>query len=154
MGHVSLADQASRLAQELYEGVRGVHRSSAVAIAEAFSEEPDQFLSLHRGWLTGEGPCGAISAAMLVLGNSLSRAQEAGRDGLHAAMADLQERITTEVLEGEPISTPCARLVAPFREFDSPERRVFCARLVGRVGRILAEVIEARKGDLRLEAAG
>jgi len=154
MGHASRADQAARLAQELYEGVRGGHRSSSAAIAEVFSEDPGRYEILHRGWLTGEGPCGAISAAVLVLGSSLVQTTAAGRETLRAAMMDLQERLTTEVLEGESIATPCAQLVAGFREFDSPERRAFCARLVGRVGRILAEVIEARKGDLRLEAAG
>lgn len=147
MRHDRPADQASQAAQELYEGTRGPHRSSSVAIAEAFGEDPTAFAGLARGWLTGDGPCGAISAAVLVLNRRFGDPQGNGgvAPGHRAAMVLLQERLTTEVLGGEPISTPCGQLVEGFEDFEAPERKAFCARMVGRVGRILAEVLEAAR---------
>src|SRR4051812_9963632 len=58
-------------ADALYAGVVTPHRSCGIAIAETFGLPSPSYQALRKGGITGEGPCGAIAAGILALGEIL-----------------------------------------------------------------------------------
>ncbi len=137
------AGEAARARAELlYEGVRVPHRSCGIALAETFGLPTQSYQALRKGGLTGEGPCGAIAAGMLVLGELLGDPDPTGAptDTLRTAAARYRAGLQTRV-EGA-LDTPCNARTAPCGAFDGAARKAMCTALAGAVAETVATTLE------------
>ena len=71
MPKIESIDAARQTAHWLYEGVETPHRSCGIALAETFGLPTEPYQAFRKGGITGEGPCGAIQAGMVILGQIL-----------------------------------------------------------------------------------
>jgi hypothetical protein len=132
----------------LYEGKQVAHRSCGVALAEAFGADTAAYRTLRRGGLDGSGPCGAVLAGQMILGEVFGDPDPAGavtpalRESVGWYRAELQRRL------GGAASATCASITAPFPVFQSPERHDHCTGLVAVVAEVLGEAILRFGGSL------
>lgn len=129
-------------ARILYEGKQVKHRSCGIAIAETFDRPSGAYQALRKGGLTGDGPCGAILAGQLVLGELLGDPDPTGpaTEPLKQAMARYRAEVAARLPAGDGGSRICNDLTARFPVFTSPERAGFCTDLAARVAEIVAEI--------------
>jgi hypothetical protein len=131
----------------LYDGVRTGHRSCGIAIAETFGLPTQAYQALRRGGLTGEGPCGAIQAGRLVLGELLGDPDPTGATTptLLQAMAHYDSGWPElEALEDDNERRPtiiCNHLTGRFPIFKSSERHALCTGIARDVATLVAEVL-------------
>jgi len=128
-------------AHALYEGVRTPHRSCGIAIAETFGVPSRSYQALRKGGITGDGPCGAIAAGTLLLGELLGDPDPTGpvtpllRDAVTRYRASIAAKIS-----GAP-DDACNLRTAPFPEFLGPDRKRSCTDLAALVAATVAEVL-------------
>ncbi|MDP2316034.1 MAG: hypothetical protein Q8P41_24265 [Pseudomonadota bacterium] len=127
-------------AEALYAGVRTPHRSCGIALAETFGLPSGSYQALRKGGLTGEGPCGAIAAGLLVLGELLGDPSPTGppTDALRTAAARYRAGIAAKVDHG--VDTACNTRTARFPSFGAPARLGYCTSLAALVAETVAEV--------------
>jgi hypothetical protein len=126
-------------ARVLYEGKRVAHRSCGIALAETFGRPSAAYQALRRGGITGDGPCGAILAGQLLLGELLGDPDPTGptTPALKAAM----ERYKAEIARRMGVANPiCDDLVRPFGEFTGAPRAAFCTDLAATVAEVVARI--------------
>ncbi|MEN9786098.1 MAG: hypothetical protein RLZZ299_1362 [Pseudomonadota bacterium] len=138
---VPIVAAAQARATLLYEGVRVPHRSCGVALAETFGLPTPSYQALRRGGITGEGPCGAIAAGMLVLGELLGDPDPAGpvTPALREAAPRYRAAIRARV-SGDP-DTSCNARTASLGAFTDTPRKASCTALAGHVAAAVAEVL-------------
>lgn len=127
-------------ADALYAGVLTPHRSCGIALAETFGLPSGSYQALRKGGLTGEGPCGAIAAGLLVLGELLGDPSPTGppTDALKGAAARYRAAIAAKIDLG--VDTSCNARTARFPAFVSPARAGYCTSLAAIVAETVAEV--------------
>ena len=127
-------------ADALYAGVRTPHRSCGIALAETFGLPSGSYQALRKGGLTGEGPCGAIAAGLLVLGELLGDPSPTGppTDALKAAAARYRADIGAKI--DLAVDTSCNARTARFPTFAAPERAGYCTALAAVVAETVAEI--------------
>jgi hypothetical protein len=137
-------------ARVLYEGRLTPHRSCGIALAEAFDRGTLAYQALRRGGLDGEGPCGAILAGQLLLGELLGYADPTApaAQALRDAMADYRVAVAARVVDGRAPSQRCRDLVARFPIFASEERALFCTDVIATVAEIVAGIAQAHGATL------
>jgi hypothetical protein len=136
-------------ARILYEGKQVPHRSCGMALAEAFDRNPLPYQALRRGGVTGVGQCGAIVAGGLVLGELFGYPDPAAPTSI--TLREAMVRYHREVARRVPRtggSLVCNDLVAPFGEFASEGRALFCTAIVATVAEIVAEIVVDLGGAL------
>jgi hypothetical protein len=140
----------------LYDGIRTGHRSCGIAIAETFGVPTASYQALRRGGLTGEGPCGAIQAGRLVLGELLGDPDPTGptTPTLVQAVARYDSGWPTlDALEGDKKNRPtiiCNHLTGRFPIFKSSERHALCTGIARDVATLVAEVLLAEQHPLNV----
>lgn len=135
------AASARARAEFLYAGVHTPHRSCGVALAETFGLPHASYQALRRGGLTGLGPCGAIQAGLLVLGEILGDPSPTG-----APTPELREaaRRYREAVAGKvdfQFDTSCDHRTAPRGDFAGKARAAYCTSLAGVAAETVAEVL-------------
>ncbi len=132
-------------AEALYAGVRTPHRSCGVAIAETFGLPHASYQALRRGGITGEGPCGAIAAGVLALGELLGDPDPTGpvtpalREAVPRFRAGLRARLARA--DGAlALDASCNARTEPTGAFTGPARASMCTALAADVA---AEVAAA-----------
>jgi hypothetical protein len=148
---------ARRTAYVLYEGVETPHRSCGIALAETFCLETPAYQAFRRGGITGAGPCGAIQAGLVVLGELLGDPDPTGpvTDALRSAAADYERRWKEELFPArENPDIVCNHLTAPLGEFMGEQRRGFCTHLVSTIAALVAEVALRHGADIKVHALG
>jgi len=149
----SRIEEARRTACILYEGEQTPHRSCGIALAETFGLPTAPYQAFRRGGITGEGPCGAIAAGMVVLGQLFGDPDPTGAvtPALRAAAEEYQRRWKEELFAGAPApNIVCNHLTAPRGDFTGPERKGFCTGLVATVAALVAEVALRHGADLEV----
>lgn len=141
----------------LYEGARTAHRSCGIALAETFGLATAPYQALRRGGLNGLGPCGAIMAGRLILGQLLGDPDPTGgvTDALRVAIMEYEsawpvrlEFGASDTVDSDTLpDIVCNHLTAPFADFAGAERRGFCTALAADVAEVCAEVL-VRRGAL------
>lgn len=132
---------ARERARALYAGVLTPHRSCGVALAETFGLPTPSYQALRRGGVTGAGPCGALQAGVLVLGELLGDPDPTGavtpelREAIPRYRAAVAARIDLAV------DTACDTRVAAHGEFLGPARKAYCTDLAALVAESVAEVL-------------
>ncbi len=132
---------AETCADVLYAGIVTPHRSCGVAIAETFGLPAASYQALRRGGITGEGPCGAIAAGMLVLGELLGDPDPTGP--VTPALRDAAPRYRAAVarrVEGTHDAS-CNHRTAPHGDFSGAARKSMCTRLAAHAAGAVAEVL-------------
>jgi hypothetical protein len=140
----SSSEEAAARAFLLYEGKAVPHRSCGIALAETFGLPTASYQSLRRGGITGEGPCGAIQAGILVLGEILGDPSPEGgvTPELKAAIPRYREFLKMRLGGGDPgLEVSCNARTAPQGDFFGEARKQSCTRLVGDVAWAIAEVL-------------
>lgn len=128
-------------AERLYRGEETPHRSCGIALAETFGCPTPAYQSLRRGGITGEGPCGAIQAGVLLLGELFGDPDPAGpvtpalRDAITRYRAALAEQVRG------PLETSCNARVEALGDFMGPGRKRYCTSLAGQVAEAVAGVL-------------
>ncbi len=138
----------------LYEGVRTPHRSCGIALAETFGLPTPPYQAFRKGGITGEGPCGAIQAGLVILGELLGDPDPTGKvtPALRAAAEEYQRRWKQELFGGEASpDTVCNHLTAPLGEFMGERRKSFCTGLVATVAALVAEVALRHGAQIRVD---
>jgi hypothetical protein len=153
--HVADGDRIAALREKtrvLYEGKRVAHRSCGIALAETFGVPTRAYQALRKGGLTGEGPCGAVLAGRLILGELLGDPDPTGgiTDALRAAMTHYDAGVARRSPGLE--SATCGSLTDHFPVFQSDERMSTCTVLAADVAEVLAETL-ARFGVSLPDAA-
>lgn len=135
------ARAARERADTLYAGVITPHRSCGIALAETFGLPTPTYQALRRGGITGAGPCGAVAAGVLVLGELLGDPDPTG--GVTPALREAIPRYRAAVAAriDHAVDTACDTRVAPLGEFLGPARKAYCTRLAGVVAETVAEVL-------------
>jgi len=150
-------ESARRTAHFLYEGVETPHRSCGIALAETFGLETAPYQAFRRGGITGAGPCGAIQAGLLILGQMLGDPDPTGpvTDALRLAATDYERRWKSDLLPGstDP-DVVCNHLTAPLGDFMGERRRGFCTDLVATIAGIVAEVAIEHGADIKVHLLG
>jgi hypothetical protein len=126
-------------ARVLYEGKRVAHRSCGIALAETFGRATPAYQALRRGGITGDGPCGAILAGQLILGELLGDPDPTGptTPALRTAMERYKAEIARRMGTANPI---CDDLVRPFGDFAGEPRAAFCTDLAATVAEVVAGI--------------
>lgn len=135
------AAAAEACARTLYEGVRTPHRSCGIALAETFSLPSRPYQALRKGGLLGLGPCGALQAGVLVLGELLGDPDPTGPPTavLREAVSRYRARVGAAIdLE---FDSACAARTAPHGDFAGPARAAYCTGLAALAARTVAEVL-------------
>lgn len=133
--------QARACAERLYLGDEVAHRSCGIALAQTFGLPHAAYQSLRRGGLLGLGPCGALQAGVLVLGELLGDPHPAGpptaalRDGI----ARYRALVAAEV--GGGFDESCNARTATFADFGSRPRLEHCTALAGAAAAGVAGVL-------------
>lgn len=127
----------------LYAGTRTPHRSCGIALAETFNRPTAAYQSLRRGGITGHGPCGAIVAGQLLLGELLGDPEPTGpvTAALRAGSQTYRERIEREIDRGNSPDLICNHLTAAHGDFTGLPRQRFCTGIVGQVAQIVDEIL-------------
>ncbi|MDP2304486.1 MAG: hypothetical protein Q8P18_00495 [Pseudomonadota bacterium] len=135
------AAEARARAEALYAGVLTPHRSCGIALAETFGLPTPSYQALRKGGLTGAGPCGAIAAGLLVLGELLGDPSPTGppTDALKEAAGRYREAIAAKI--DLAVDTACNDRTARFPTFASPARLAYCTSLAAVVAETVAEVL-------------
>ncbi len=147
--------QAKDVAKIMYEGKLTPHRSCGVTLAETFCLPSHSYQALRRGGITGEGECGAIAAGRLVLGEILGNDDPTAPvtkelfEGMHLYKTLTEERINSS----ESGSHICKDMILGFEDFNSEERRSFCAGNVIIVAECIAEIFEKLGVDYKVKDA-
>lgn len=142
------AESARARATLLYLGDAVAHRSCGIALAETFGLPPGSYQALRKGGLLGLGPCGAIQAGVLVLGELLGDPDPTGMPtpALKAAIPRYRALVAAAV-DGS-VEASCNARTAPFPEFASRARLEHCTSLAaiaaGAVATVLWEVGQIR----------
>jgi hypothetical protein len=129
----------------LYDGVFTGHRSCGIALAETFGLATPAYQVLRRGGLTGEGPCGAIMAGRMVLGELLGDPAPEGapteplKEGISVFDARYPGRINRGNAAGQ--STICNTLTGQFVTFRGQPRHTFCTSLATEIATLVAEIL-------------
>jgi hypothetical protein len=135
-------------ARILYQGKLTPHRSCGICVAETFGRDSRPYQALRRGGLTGEGPCGAIMAGQLILGELLGDPDPTGpptqalRDAMVAYRSEVARRVNgarTQI---------CNDLTGRFPVFQSEERLGFCTDIAATVAEIVAGIVLAHGAKL------
>ncbi len=134
------AASARARAEALFAGVITPHRSCGITLAETFGLPTASYQGLRRGGLTGEGPCGAVAAGMLVLGELLGDPSPTGPPTEALKRAASQYRASVAAKIDLALHTSCNDRTARFPAFDTPERRDHCTTLAALVAETVAEV--------------
>ena len=127
----------------LYDGSRTAHRSCGVALAEAFDRSPLAYQSLRRGGLTGQGPCGAILAGRMLLGEFLGdhRPGAGVSEQLAAGIRHYDQRVAGELDVGPAADLRCQSMTKPHGDFHGAARHQFCTQVVGQVAQLVDEIL-------------
>ncbi len=135
------AAAARARADTLYAGAITPHRSCGIALAETFGLPTASYQALRKGGITGEGPCGAIAAGILVLGELLGDPSPTGPPT--AALREAVPRYRAAIAAKIDLAadTSCNARTARFASFASPERSGYCTRLAAIVAESVAEVL-------------
>jgi hypothetical protein len=135
-------------ARILYEGKRVAHRSCGIALAETFGVATRPYQALRGGGITGEGPCGAVQAGRLILGEIFGDPDPAGAvtPTLRAAIVHYEGEIARRL--GEAQRASCKTLTGRFPVFQSEPRAAFCTVLAAAVAEVLAETLARFGGAL------
>lgn len=145
-------EEARRTAFVLYEGVKTPHRSCGIALAETFGLPTRPYQAFRKGGITGEGPCGAIQAGLVILGELLGDPDPTGAvtPRLRAAAEDYRRRWNEVLFQGQegPEIPVCNRLTEPHGDFAGEARKSFCTNLVAEVAALVAEVALRHGADL------
>ena len=128
-------------AERLYRGEETPHRSCGIALAETFGCATPAYLSLRRGGITGEGPCGAIQAGVLLLGELFGDADPTGPVTPALREAVVRYRAALGLSVSGPLETSCNVRVASLGEFMGPARKSYCTSLAGEVAEAVAGVL-------------
>jgi hypothetical protein len=137
----SYAAAAHDCAEVLYAGVRTPHRSCGIALAETFGLATPPYQSLRRGGLLGFGPCGAIQAGILVLGELLGDPSPTGPPT--PVLRDAVTRYRTAVAGrvDHAVDTSCNTRTEPLGDFAGAPRGAYCTRLAALAAQAVAEVL-------------
>ncbi len=139
-------------ARVLFEGKQAAQRSCGIALAEAFGLPTRSYQALRRGFITGAGPCGAVTAGQLILGEYLGYADPAAPVSLQ--LKEASERYQREVFKrldrGGSATLTCNDLTRRFSLLQEEELAAFCAGVVATVAEVVAEVLIA--GGVTLDA--
>jgi hypothetical protein len=135
------ARAARERADALYAGVRTPHRSCGIALAETFGLPTASYQALRKGGLTGEGPCGAIAAGTLVLGELLGDPDPTGPPTPVLREAIPRYRAAVAAKVDGALETPCNTRTAPLGEFGGEPRKAYCTRLAAIVAESVAEAL-------------
>jgi hypothetical protein len=135
------AAAARARADTLYAGVRTPHRSCGIALAETFGLPTPSYQALRKGGLTGEGPCGAIAAGVLVLGELLGDPSPTGAPTALLRHAVPRYRAAIAAKIDLAADTSCNARTARFAAFASPERAAYCTGIAATVAETVAEVL-------------
>lgn len=140
-GRAAYAAAARARADTLYAGVVTPHRSCGIALAETFGLPSASYQALRRGGITGEGPCGAIAAGVLVLGEILGDPSPTGMPtpALKEAVPRYRAAIVAKL--GGTVEATCNARTARFPTFASPERLASCTTLAAVVAETVAEIL-------------
>jgi len=135
-------------ARVLYEGKQVAHRSCGIALAETFALPTRPYQALRGGGITGEGPCGAVQAGRLILGETFGDPDPAGAvtPTLRAAIGHYEAEIARRL--GEAQRGSCKSLTGRFPVFQSEPRAAFCTDIAAAVAEVLAETIARFGGAL------
>lgn len=141
--------QARKLSNAYYTNQFGAHYSCGIAIALTFGLDPKSYRSLRRGGILGYSECGALKAGEMVLGEFLGDPDPTGpvTDELREAVAEYRRRLANA---GYRPYHSCHEFTNKFTEFDSDDRRSFCAGLVEFVAGTVAEILAASKVDFTI----
>lgn len=144
--------EARQKAFLLYEGRVVPHRSCGIAIAETFGLPTRPYQALRRGGITGEGPCGAIQAGALVLGELLGDPDPAGpvTENLRRAVRFYQRETERRIDRGGALDIVCHSLTRRFSDFAGPERLAFCTHIAADVAEIVAEALVRFGGEFEV----
>jgi hypothetical protein len=125
----------------LYAGKLTAHRSCGVALAETFGLPHASYQALRKGGLTRLGPCGAIQAGLLVLGEILGDPSPTGAPTpeLREAARRYRDAISEKV--DFAFDTSCNARTAPRGEFAGETRADYCTSLAGVAAETVAEVL-------------
>lgn len=128
-------------AERLYRGVETPHRSCGIALAETFGCATPAYQSLRRGGITGEGPCGAIQAGILVIGELFGDPDPTGMvsPALRDAVSRYREALSPSVRGA--LETSCNTRTADLGPFTGPDRHAYCTDLAGAVAAAVAGVV-------------
>lgn len=134
-------DGRRRAAERLYSGVETPHRSCGVALAETFGLPHASYQSLRKGGITGLGPCGAIQAGVLVLGEILGDPSPTGAvtPALRAAIPQYRALVAEKI--DHEVDTSCNTRTATLGEFSGPARADYCTNLAGIAAECVARVL-------------
>ena len=135
------AAEARARADALYAGVRTPHRSCGIALAETFGLPTTSYQALRRGGITGEGPCGAVAAGILVLGELLGDPDPTGMPtpALRASIPRYRAAVAAKL--DLAVDTSCNARTARFSAFASPERLGYCTSVAAVVAESIAEIL-------------
>ncbi len=140
---LEIVERAKRKAYVLYEGKETAHRSCGICLSETFGLPTAPYQALRRGGITGDGQCGCILAAEMVLGQILGDPSPTA-----AVTPELREAIThfklrwKETLDlGNSSDIICNHLTGQFDDFDTPERKQFCTHLASECAALVAETL-------------
>lgn len=132
---------ARERADTLYAGVITPHRSCGIALAETFGLATPSYQALRRGGITGAGPCGAVAAGVLVLGELLGDPDPTGgvTPELREAIPRYRASVATKI--DHAVDTACDNRVAALGDFGGPARKGYCTHLAGVVAETVAEIL-------------
>lgn len=128
-------------AERLYRGEETPHRSCGIALAETFGCPTPAYQSLRKGGITGEGPCGAIQAGVLLLGELFGDPDPTGpvTPELREAVGRYRSAVGLKV-QG-PLETSCNQRTGDLGAFMGSERKGYCTNLAGDVAEAVAAVL-------------
>ncbi len=132
---------ARACAERLYLGDEVAHRSCGIALAVTFGLRHEPYQSLRRGGLLGLGPCGALQAGVLVLGELLGDPDPAGPPTPALREAVGRYRAELEASAGGSFDASCNERTAAFPQFASRPRLEHCATLAGAAAAGIAGVL-------------
>ncbi len=135
------AAAARARADTLYAGVVTPHRSCGIALAETFGLPTGSYQALRKGGITGEGPCGAIAAGVLVLGELLGDPSPTGMPTPALRDAVPRYRAAIAVKIDLAVDTSCNARTARFPSFGDPARLAYCTSVAAIVAETVAEVL-------------
>lgn len=140
-GRQAWVDARRAEVERLYRGDTTPHRSCGIALAEAFGCATPPYQALRRGGITGHGPCGAIQAGMLVLGELLGDPDPTGpvTPALRSAAAAYRAALAPQV--PGPLEQSCNDRTADLGPFTGPARHASCTALAGQVAAAVAGVL-------------
>lgn len=145
-------EAARAKAEVLYIGEVTGHRSCGVAVAETFGCNPKPYATLRRGGLTGEHTCGAVRAGEMVLSEIFAPEDPAAPlpEALKAAIIEFRELCHSRLASGLTGIFICNELVAPYGDFQQPERKAYCTSIAATVAATVAEVAIRNGYDVRV----